>query len=158
MMPDIQEERMLEGQPTTAGDLGAGAVLVADDDAVARELVVRYLRKLNLRNRVVLAPDGAAAISALGAMTAAPPLVLLDLEMPQQSGLDVLRWLRARPDLAQVPVVMLTASATLDDIDEAYRLGIASYLVKPVGFAALQDVVRALTLPWVLLPQQGTGT
>jgi two-component system, response regulator len=158
MMPDTQEERMSEGQPLTAGDLGAGAVLVADDDAVARELVVRYLRKLNLRNRVVMAPDGAAAISALGAMTTAPPLVLLDLEMPQQSGLDVLRWLRARPDLVQVPVVMLTASATLDDIDEAYRLGIASYLVKPVGFAALQDVVRALTLPWVLLPQQGTGT
>jgi len=136
----------------------AGPIMVVDDDEMARELAVRYLQKLNLRNQVLQAGDGAAAIEALRAMEVAPSLVLLDLDMPVRSGLDVLCWLRSGSALAHVPVVMLTASATLDDIDEAYRLGIASYLVKPVGFSALSDVLRALALPWVLLePSAGHG-
>ena len=126
-------------------------LVVADDDDLARELVVRCLRKLNLRNRVVVATDGRAAVAELAALEVAPCLVLLDLDMPVDSGLDVLRWLRTESAFPHAPVVMLTASAILDDIDEAYRLGIASYLVKPVGFAALQDVLRQLALPWVLL-------
>lgn len=130
---------------------GHSPVVVADDDELARELVVRYLEKLNLRNRVVRATDGTAAMAELAALGTAPCLVLLDLDMPGCSGLDVLRWLRTESSFPHAPVVMLTASATLDDIDEAYRLGIASYLVKPVGFAALQDVLRELALPWALL-------
>lgn len=132
-------------------------MVVADDDELARELVVRYLCKLNLRNRVLQAADGAAAAAELAALGVAPCLVLLDLEMPVSSGLDVLRWLRTESAFPHVPVVMLTASATLDDIDEAYRLGIASYLVKPVGFAALQDVLRELALPWALLEPVADG-
>lgn len=131
--------------------LGDSPLVVADDDELARELVVRYLHKLNLRNRVLKATDGAAAMAELAGLEVAPCLVLLDLEMPVRSGLDVLRWLRTQSAFPHVPVVMLTASATLDDIDEAYRLGIASYLVKPVGFAALQDVLRELALPWAML-------
>lgn len=136
---------------------GDSPVVVADDDELARELVVRYLHKLNLRNRVVRATDGAAAVTELAALEVAPCLVLLDLDMPVSSGLDVLRWLRTESAFPHVPVVMLTASATLDDIDEAYRLGIASYLVKPVGFAALQDVLRELALPWALLEPSADG-
>lgn len=126
-------------------------LVVADDDELARALVVRYFHKLNLRNRVVQATDGAAAKAELATLEVAPCLVLLDLDMPVSSGLDVLRWLRTESAFPHVPVVMLTASATLDDIDEAYRLGIASYLVKPVGFAALREVLRELALPWTLL-------
>ena len=137
--------------------LGDSPLVVADDDELARELVVRYLHKLNLRNRVVQATDGAVAIAELAALEVAPCLVLLDLEMPVSSGLDVLRWLRTQSAFPHVPVVMLTASATLDDIDEAYRHGIASYLVKPVGFAALQDVLRELDLPWALLEPVADG-
>ncbi|MGQ0520839.1 MAG: response regulator [Actinomycetota bacterium] len=136
---------------------GGSPVLVVDDDEMARELVVRYLHKLNLRNPVVPAGDGGAAIEALQAMDGAPCLVLLDLHMPVRSGLEVLDWIRAQPALSRVPVVMLTASATLDDIDEAYRLGIASYLVKPVGFPGLVDVLRELALPWMLLPTGADG-
>lgn len=135
-----------------ASAAGGSPVVVVDDDELARELVGSYLRKLNLRNRQVLATDGEVAITALRSMEVVPALVLLDLEMPVKSGLDVLRWLRATETLAGVPVVMLTAWASLEDIDEAYRLGISSYLVKPVGFAALKDVVRELGLPWALLP------
>ena len=143
---------MAGGEYGLAAVRGDSPLVVVDDDELARELVVSYLRKLNLRNRLVLATDGQVAIEALRSAAAVPALVLLDLEMPVKSGLDVLRWLRGVEAFAQVPVVMLTASATLEDIDEAYRLGILSYLVKPVGFAALKDVVRELNLPWVLLP------
>lgn len=135
----------MEGAPVDS------PVVVADDDELARELVVRHLRKLNLRNRLLQAADGAAARAGVESLEVAPCLVLLDLDMPVSSGLDVLRWLRTESAFPHVPVVMLTASATLDYIDEAYRLGIASYLVKPVGFATLHDVLCELALPWALL-------
>lgn len=127
-------------------------VLVADDDEIARELVVRYFAKLNLRNRVVLACDGDEAVRILSAEGLRPVLVLLDQEMPGRSGLEVLRWLRDDARVAAVPVVMLTGSAALHEVDEAYALGVSCYLVKPVGFAALEDVLRQLSLPWALVP------
>lgn len=130
-------------------------VVVVDDDELARALVVQHLRKLKLLNRVVEAVDGDAACTVLSGLADPPVLVLLDLEMPGRSGLEVLSWLRSHPLLGRVPVVMLTGSAELDQVDAAYELGIASYLVKPVGFGALQDVVRQLDLPWALLPDGG---
>jgi len=129
-------------------------VVVADDDEMARELVVRYFAKLKLVNRVVHATDGDDAVRVLAEESLCPALVLLDLEMPGRSGLEVLRWLRGERRLSDVPVVMLTGSAELDEVDEAYALGISSYLVKPVGFAALQDVIRQLGLAWALVPSR----
>jgi len=82
-----------------------------------------------------------------------PALVLLDLEMPGKTGLEVLAWLRADVRLATVPVVRLSASSGIDEVDGAYALGISSYLVKPVGFAAMQDIIRQLNLPWALLAE-----
>jgi two-component system, response regulator len=127
-------------------------VVVADDDEMARELVVRYFVKLKLANRVVYACDGDDAVRVLSDEGLRPVLVLLDLKMPGRSGLDVLRWVRGEHRLAEVPVVMLTGSAELDEVEEAYAVGISAYLVKPVGFAALEDVVRRLGLPWALVP------
>lgn len=126
--------------------------MVVDDDELARALVVLHLRKLGLCNPVVEAVDGNAACEVLSALESRPALMLLDLEMPGRSGLDVLRWVRGLDSLADLPVLMLTGSAELSDIDAAYELGIASYLVKPVGFGALDDVVRRLRLPWALVP------
>lgn len=134
----------------TIGSGAAPSILLVDDDDVARELVLRYLRKLHLRNPVVEAADGERALEILEGGEV-PALVLLDLELPGQSGLDVLRWARARPSLAGLPVVMLTGSAEITQVDAAYALGISSYLVKPVGFAGLQDVIHQLDLPWQLL-------
>lgn len=61
----------------------------------------------------------------------------------------MLSWLRTRPDMSQGPAVLLTGSAELEEVDAAYALGIASYLVKPVGFGDLQDVLRQLGRPWL---------
>lgn len=130
-------------------------VVVIDDDPMARQLVSHYFEKLQLKNRIVQAVDGDDGQRVLSDPSLEPTLVLLDLEMPGQSGLDLLGWIRGDPRLADVPVVMLSGSAELGEIDEAYALGISSYLVKPVGFAALLDVLRSLSLPWALVPGAG---
>lgn len=132
-------------------------VVVVDDDEMARELVVRYFGKLKLQNRVVQAGDGDDAVRVLSDEELLPALVLLDLVMPGRSGLDVLRWLRGNRRLAHVPVVILTGSAELSEVDEAYALGILCYLVKSVGFAALQDVLQQVSLPWALVPPVPAG-
>lgn len=144
------------------GTLGAvddrWVVIVADDDEAARLMVVRFFQKLGLTNRVLHASDGDDAVRVLGDESLAPVLLLLDLHMPRRSGLEVLTWLRQHDRLAALPVVMLTASAELDEVNQAYDLGISSYLVKPVGYAGLLDVLRQTSLPWAILPSGGLTT
>ena len=147
----------------------APAILVAEDDAQHRLLIRAALTAAKLANPVQLVGDGDAAIAYLAdhgdyanrQRYPLPVLVLLDVHMPGASGLEVLAWLRAQPgSLGQVPTVLLTASDDEADIDSAFAAGATSYLVKPVGFDALLDVVRALGLPWMLLgeqPREGAG-
>ena len=73
-----------------------------------------------------------------------PNLILLDLKMPRVSGFDVLAWLRSDESAKGVPVVVLTSSNHDADIKRAYDLGAKSYLVKPVGFEALVELVKTL--------------
>jgi CheY-like chemotaxis protein len=73
-----------------------------------------------------------------------PKLILLDLKMPRVSGFDVLAWLRSDELFKQVPVVVLTSSNHDADVKRAYDLGARSYLVKPVGFEALVELVKTL--------------
>lgn len=128
----------------------APPILIVDDDEIARDLVSRLVAKLHLVNPLVTAADGNRAIEVL-ANGPRPALVLLDLNMPERSGLEVLSWLRTNPELRATPVIILTSSAELEEVDRAYNLGIQSYLVKPVGFTALRDVLRELEAPWMLL-------
>lgn len=129
----------------------APPIVVVDDDPSARQLVRLYLRRAQLRNPVLEARDGGHAVELLGGLDVPPALVLLDVDMPTLSGLELLRWMRDHADLAPVPVVMLTGMAALDSVEQAYELGIVSYLVKPVGFAAMSDVLMRLDRPWILL-------
>ncbi|HWD93993.1 MAG TPA: response regulator [Verrucomicrobiae bacterium] len=73
-----------------------------------------------------------------------PELILLDLKMPRVSGFDVLAWLRSETSLKKVPVVVLTSSNHDADVKRAYDLGAKSYLIKPVGFEALVELVKTL--------------
>lgn len=131
------------------------SVVVVEDDESARVLIVRYLAKLQLCNPVRVAEDGQRAVEVLEAEEGVPALVLLDVGLPHRSGLEVLAWIRQQPRLASVPVVMLTGSSELDDVDRAHDLGISSYLVKPVGFSAMQDVLARLDARWMLLAPGG---
>lgn len=125
-------------------------IIVVDDDELARELVSRLLVKLHLVNPLVHAEDGGHALELLESGVK-PALILLDLHMPERSGLELLAWLRADRNLQTIPVIVLTNSAELEEVDRAYELGIQSYLVKPVGFTALRDVLRELEAPWMLV-------
>ncbi|HKY78039.1 MAG TPA: response regulator [Acidimicrobiia bacterium] len=133
-------------------------MLVAEDDSQSRAVFLRLLAKHGIANPVEFAEDGQEAIDYLTAVAArseaVPVLIVLDLNMPRRSGLDVLRWLRERHVFSRIPVVMLTGSAELSDVTESHELGAASYLVKPVGFGALSDVIRRLDLRWGLLPAE----
>lgn len=137
------------------GRRAAPPIVVADDDRAARELVVRLFRKLNLVNPILTAEDGRQAIDIL--QKAMPALVLLDITMPRSSGLDVLSYIRTDERLADVPVIMLSGTSDLAHVDAAYSMGVVSYLVKPVGFVALRDIVHELGLPWVLLTHGSDG-
>ena len=77
-----------------------------------------------------------------------PNLIVLDLKMPGPSGFDVLRWLRAQPAYLRVPVIVLSGSTWPGDIEEAYRLGANSYLVKPARRSELEEVVQLASTFW----------
>lgn len=123
-------------------------VLLVEDSEDDVLFVRRAFRGVGREVRLRVAPDGEAALAALEAERP-PDLVLLDLKLPRLGGLEVLRWLRARPGGAFVPVVVLTASHEPGDVRGAYALGANSYLVKPVNAGALREVVVALAEYWL---------
>lgn len=136
-----------------------GAILVVEDDAQHALLVRATFTAANLVNSVQVVGDAEKAIAYLGGQGPyadrvrhpLPIAVLLDINLPDRSGLDVLAWMREQPALRSIPVVVLTASEEDADLDRAYAVGADSYLTKPVGFDALLDVVRGLGLRWQLV-------
>ncbi len=133
-------------------------ILLAEDNSNDAEMTQRALRRHNLGNRVFWVKDGAEALDFLycrGAYAdrdrAAPPkLVLLDLKMPKVDGIEVLRQLKADAGMRTIPVVVMTSSNEERDVVDSYRLGVNSYIVKPVDFAEFLEVVAKIGLYWVL--------
>jgi CheY-like chemotaxis protein len=82
---------------------------------------------------------------------AIPGLILLDLKLPKISGLEVLESIKADRNLKRIPVVVLTSSEEAKDVDECYRLGVNSYIVKPVDFKKFMEAIRTLGYYWLLL-------
>lgn len=115
-------------------------VLVADDHEVARTLVVHTLEAIGFD--VIAVADGRAALETAGICQ--PALMLIDVNMPELNGFEVLRRLKATPGLQAIPVIMLTASGSSQDIAEALEIGAADYLTKPFSPAELLARVRRL--------------
>ena len=147
------------GQPT---------ILLFEDEPGDVLLIRRACRRADLASPLQVVGDGEAAVAYLAGQDAyadrqqypLPALVLLDLKLPRKSGLEVLAWLRAQPALKRLPVVVLTSSRERGDVDHAYELGANSYLVKPVGFDTLLEMIQTLGLYWLVLnerPQVGAG-
>jgi two-component system response regulator len=129
-------------------------ILLVEDSAEDAEMTMRALRKSNLANRVYWVKDGAEALQYLfpdrSDAAHTPKLVMLDLKMPKVDGIEVLRQLKARPETRAIPVVVMTSSNEERDVAEAYRLGVNSYIVKPVAFEAFFETVAKIGLYWVL--------
>jgi CheY-like chemotaxis protein len=81
-----------------------------------------------------------------------PSLILLDVHLPGQSGLEVLEWIRIHPRFHRIPVAMLSSSSNPDYINRAYTLGAKSYLIKPTSFSALVEMVSGLKRDWTSRP------
>ena len=139
---------------TSAGDI----ILVEDSDEDA-ELTLRALKRQKLANNVHRLSDGQQAIdyffakNAEGVENDLPRVVLLDLKLPMVNGLEILSRLKKDARTHNVPVVVLTSSKEDRDLEEAYRLGVNSYIVKPVEFEKFMSAVESLGLYWMLINQ-----
>lgn len=129
--------------PTAALTGSPVRVLVADDEDDIRALVALAVGKAGC-TVVASVPDGAAALVA--ARAEAPDLAVLDVSMPEVTGLEVCAALRSDPVTAGVRILLLSAGASLDDVARGLAAGADAYLAKPFQVAALVHQVRALTV------------
>ena len=126
-------------------------ILLVEDNANDRELILRALKKNNLVNRVVVAKDGAEALEFVFNAAEMPKVIFLDLKLPKVDGLEVLRRIRSDERTKFVPIVVLTSSREERDLVESYKLGVNSYVVKPVEFKHFVEAVSELGLYWAVL-------
>jgi two-component system response regulator len=137
-------------------------ILLVEDDSNDVELTLHAFNKNKFTNRIHVVRDGAEALeflfssgaSAGGDLHYKPKLILLDLKLPKVDGMEVLRRIKSDERTRSIPVVILTSSREERDIVESYRLGVNSYITKPVDFEKFTETVRQLGLYWLLLNQQ----
>ena len=135
-------------------------ILLVEDNPDHVELALHVLEEHKVANNIHVIRDGAEALDFLfgtGDYEArdpaedAPKVVLLDLKLPLVDGLEVLRAVKDDPRTQQIPVVVMTSSTEERDIVESYRLGVNSYIVKPVDFEQFSDCMREIGQYWLLL-------
>jgi two-component system, response regulator len=136
----------------------AGILIVEDEEAHA-QLTLRAIRKSGNANHVDIVGDGEQALDYLfnrGAYADRskyphPGLVLLDIKLPGIDGLEVLKQIKAHPELRKIPVIMLTTSQREEDVARAYGSYANSYLTKPVGFKEFEEKIGQLDFYWMIL-------
>jgi len=134
-------------------------ILLVEDNQDDEELTLRALRKNNIVNEVVVARTGEEAVDLLfgtgqhagQSLGDLPQIILLDLNLPKMSGLDVLRRVRSDERTRLLPAVVLTSSREDEDIINSYSLGANSYVRKPVDFVQFTEAVKTLGLFWLVL-------
>ena len=134
-------------------------ILLVEDNPDDIELTLLAFKEYNFSNEIVVARDGQEALDILFPYKAKskkiklPNIILLDLKLPKVSGLDVLKEIKNHPETRIIPVIVLTTSSEDRDIRESYRLGVNSYIRKPIEFNKFMEVVKQLGLYWLLLNQ-----
>ena len=133
-------------------------ILLVEDSSSDAEMTIKALKKNNLNNKLLHVEDGAAALDFIFCegdykdrnIEDKPRLILLDLKMPKVNGIEVLERIKSDERTKSIPVVMLTSSKEDPDIKKCYTLGVNSYIIKPVEFAAFQKTVSDLGLYWMI--------
>lgn len=135
-------------------------LLVADNPNDVKSALHAF-KKYNLANHIHVVRDGAEALEFVFCTGAyahrqfenGPKLILLDLKLPLVDGEELLRRIKADPRTEMIPVVLLASSPAQRDLVESSRLGVSSYIVKPVDFDELTVAVRQLGFRWLLINQ-----
>lgn len=136
-------------------------ILLVEDERNDVFFLEYAFQSAGITNPLQVAEDGQQAIDYLAGIGKyanrthypLPCLVLLDLKLPLKMGLDVLRWIRQQPPLQTLLVVVLSSSRDSHDIEEAYRLGARSYLVKPLSMSERLEIAKAIKYYWLGLNQ-----
>lgn len=136
-------------------------ILLVEDNMADAEMTIRALRKVNLANKLVHLKDGEEAINFLFGLgpfadreiSDHPKIILLDIKMPKVDGIEVLRRIKSDEATRLIPVIIMTSSKEEQDVITSYRLGVNSYVVKPVDFEGFAFAVSQLGLYWLLTNQ-----
>jgi CheY-like chemotaxis protein len=141
----------------TARGAALPPILLVEDNPMDLDLTLRAFSKRNFSNEIIVARDGEEALAWLPRWEAGermPAVVLLDINLPRASGLEVLRAFRAHELARHIPVVVLTSSRDDRDLKTAYDLGVNSYIEKPVSFNKFIDVAAHIELYWCLFNER----
>jgi len=136
-------------------------ILLVEDNPNDLELAMHALKRNHLANHIEIVRDGAEALDFIfctGTYSSrrvedTPKVILLDLKLPKVDGLEVLQRIKDDVRTSSIPVVVLTSSREERDVVESYKLGVNSYIVKPVDFEQFTQAVHSLGLYWLLLNQ-----
>ena len=137
-------------------------ILLVEDNPYDAEITIRALRKRNLSNHLIHVKDGQEALDWLFGVnlyagrdvSQQPKIIMLDLKLPKVDGLEVLRAIRNDDRTRHVPVVVLTSSREEQDVFKSYKLGVNSYIVKPVDFENFSKAVAEVGYYWLFLNEE----
>jgi len=131
-------------------------IVLVEDNPNDVELALRALSKHNLANKTIVLKDGKEALDYIlqvgaSAAAVAPKIILLDLKLPKIDGLQVLREIKGDERAKMIPVVVMTSSQEERDVVESYKLGVNSYIQKPIDFKKFVDIVEEIGYYWLLI-------
>lgn len=129
-------------------------ILLIEDNPIDIDLTLRAFATKKITNNLLVARDGEEALDYIKQWDNGEPtpiFILLDLNMPKINGLEVLQKLKEHPEYKTIPVVILTTSSESSDLQTAYKLGVNSYIVKPVSFENFLEVIDHIDLYWRLM-------
>lgn len=136
---EVNEEQILK----------KGHILVVEDDLIDQITIQKAMRELNINNRLIMVENGEEALQyLLEADTILPELIIVDINMPQMNGIELVRSLKANPELRRIPVIMLTTSQEKQDIADVFDVSVAGYMVKPVSFQAYKALIQLIYNYW----------
>jgi CheY-like chemotaxis protein len=141
--------------------LRSATILLAEDDENDAMLMRRAFEKASISNPLRVVRSGDEAICYLNGdgiyqdrkTYPLPILAILDIKMPRKTGFEVIEWIKTKPALRAMPLIVLSSSNQIPDIEKAFSLGVNSYLLKPSSFGELVEMVQLISKYWILLNQ-----